>query len=259
MMISIWGKNGSGKSTLASNLAGAFAKRGYQTALVGSNRFYGAIQHYFNMEIRTDQSMRTLLTGGDSLSIHDYFIECPYEKKIHIASLADRDDYAGYRKMRVDMAVRFLNLVSKNYPVTLIDCDESTDDPLSMYSLTMSDKIAYVARPALQSVIFAKAYESIVAGLQIKEKINVIYVAGAAGSPSSAETGLFAPFGITASGYRVLPYCKEIERPRENSTPIVFSHGDSRAAARYRKVILAIADSYLSGCKIGRDINNANE
>ena len=247
MLISIWGKNGSGKSTAASNLACAFAKRGRKTALIGANRFYGSIQYYFNMEVRAEQSMRQMLTGGDSLSIQDYFIECPFEKNIHIASLADGDDCAGYRKIRVDLAVRFINLVKKNYPVVLIDCDESTEDPLSMYSLTLSDKIVYIARPSLQSVVFAKAYESIVTGLQIKEKIKPVYNGGGgSGAVGAGESALFAPFGIDGEHCN-LPYCKEIEHARGGSAPLILSRGVNRAAGRYRREIFALADALIAG------------
>ena len=181
-----------------------------------------------------------MLTGGDSLSIKEYFIECPYEKNIHIASLADNDDCAGYRKMRVDLAVRFINLVKKNYPIVLIDCDESTDDPLSMYSLTLSDHIIYVIRPSLQSVVFAKAHESIVTGLQIKELMKLAYIGAARG-----ESELYAPFGING-GHVFLPYCKDLANPEGARTPIVLSHGVNRAAARYRREIFALADSYIA-------------
>ena len=252
-MIAIWGKNGSGKSTVASNLAGAYAKSGYTTALVGANRFYGAIQHCFNMEINTKQSLRALLSGGDSLSISDYFVKCPYEKNLFVASLADGEDCAGFRKMRVDIVVRFLNLVKKNYQIMLIDCDESIDDPLSMYSLTMSDKIEYVTRATMQSVVFAKAYDSIVSGLLIKDQISVIYIAGAASTYAStaAEASLYAPFGIN-SGYHILPYCKEIEQPRGNAAPIIFTRGDSRAAKNYVKEIVALAHTILPGAGDGQ-------
>ena len=242
MIFSIWGKNGSGKSTVASNLACAFSKRGYMTAIVGANRFYGAIQYYYNISISAEQSLRVLLSGDDSMSIQDYFIICPSDKNIHIASLADGEDCAGYRKLRVDMVVRFLNLVKNNYPIVLIDCDESIDDPLSMYSLTMSEKIVYVTRPTLQSVIFAKAYESIVSGLQVKEQMTVAYVAGAASSATiSEDAGLYSPFGIT-KGYRFLPYCQEIESPSDTAAPIIYTRGRSRAAINYSKEIIALAD-----------------
>jgi hypothetical protein len=241
MMISVWGKNGSGKSTVTSNLACAFAKRGYKTAVIGANRFYGSIQYFFNVEVRDNQSIRVMLTGGDSLSIQDYFTECPFDKNIHIASLADGDDCAGYRKLRVDMTVRFLNLVKKNYPVVLADCDESIEDPLSMYSLTLSEQIMYVTRRSLQSVVFAKAYEPVISGLQIKEQIKTVYI----GDGMFAHTDLFAPFGI-ADRYCTLPLWKEIEHPRGGLTPVMLARGDSRAAARYRKAIYALTDTLIS-------------
>ncbi|MCL2058467.1 MAG: ParA family protein [Oscillospiraceae bacterium] len=239
-LISIWGKNGSGKSTVASNLACAFAKRGHKTALVGAKRFYSDIQYLFNMEIQAGQSLRTLLSGGDSLTLNEYFIQCPSEKNIYLASLADADDCAGYRKLRVDMAVRFLNLVKKQFSVVLMDCDESVEDPLSMYSLTFSDNIIYINRPSVQSVVFAKAYGSIVAGLQIMEQLMVVHIGG-----DAADAALYAPFGVKGR-HCALPYCKEIVQPRGGALPIMLSRGESRAAARYRREICALADGLMA-------------
>jgi len=243
-LISIWGKNGSGKSTVASNLACAFAKRGVKTALVGANRFYGSIQYCFNMEIQAENSLRTMLTGGDSLSVKELFKECPSVRNLFIASLADADDCAGYRKMRTDTVIRFIGLVQKSFPVVLIDCDESIEDPLSMYSLTRSDKIVYLTRPSLQSLVFAKAYEHIISGLQIKEQLIVVMVndsatLGASGK-AAGDAGMYAPFRGDGQ-YRILPFCGEIVRARGGPAPIMLSHSLSRASGAYRKEINQLA------------------
>ena len=238
LLISVWGKNGSGKSTVASNLACAFARRGYRTALVGANRFYGSIQYFFNMEIHAGQSLRAVLTGEDRLTVSDYFVECASVNGLYIASLADRDDCAGYRKMRTDTVTRFINLVKKSFDVSVFDCDESVEDPLSMYSLTFAEKIIFVTRPSVQHVVFAKAYEPIVTGLQITEQIEVLFVGG----NGYDDYSQYAPFGINER-YHVLPWCKTIERGQCDEGLVVLGGGADRAAVRYRRVIYALADS----------------
>jgi len=243
LTISVWGKNGSGKSTVASNLACVFAKKGMQTALVGANRFYGSIQYCFNMEVRAEQSLRAVLTGGDSLSVNEYFQECPAVRNLHIASLSDIDDCAGYRKMRVDAITRFISLTQKSFAVVLFDCDESTEDPFSMYCLTLSDSVIFVTRPTLQSAVFAKAYEPIVSGLRLNERLTTILINdNAAIGGSASDNFLYVPFG--GEGHcRVLPYCKEIGNSRGGLPPIILSHNVNRASARYRKEIHSLADA----------------
>ena len=267
LALSVWGKNGSGKSTTAVNLACAYAKRGIETALVGANRFYGSIQHFLNMEIKPEQSLRTVLSGGDSLSIKEFFLECPSVKNLRVASLADADDCAGYGKLRTDTVERFISLVKNCYTVVVFDCDDSIEDPFSMYCLVMSEKIIYVTRPALQSVVFAKAYEPIVSGLQITDKLITVLIGddGALGyGPDGA--GAYAPFTAGRYGsyvqftagrygsyfpykaggkYLTLPYCKEIARARGASSPVVLSHGVDRNTARYRKSVYTLADMLL--------------
>jgi len=243
LTISFWGKNGSGKSTVASNLACVFAKKGMQTALIGANRFYGSIQYYFNMEVRAEQSLRALLTGGDSFSINEYFLECPTVKNLYIASLADSDDCAGYRKIRIDSILRFISLAQKSFSVILFDCDESTEDPFSMYGLTLSDNVIYVTRPTLQSAVFAKANEPIISGLQIAERLTTLLIGdSAAGGRSADDSILYIPFGAE-SRCRILPYCNEIERARGSLPPIILSHSANRASARYRKEMHSLADA----------------
>ena len=245
-LIAVWGKNGSGKSTVAANLACAFAKRGYKTALVGANRFYGSIQYMFNLEVRAEQSLRSILAGGDSLSIQGRFTECASVKNLYIASLADSDDCAGYRKLRTDMIVRFINLVKKSYPVTIIDCDESTEDPLSMYCLTLSESVVYVTRPLTLSAVFSKAYEPIVAGLQIGDRMKVVFNDNRAAGDAAA----YIPFKHTKA-YTVLPFCKSIERTQgTGSLPAMMQNGVNRDLSRYRKGIQGLADALLpSGVK----------
>jgi len=234
--ISVWGKNGSGKSTVASNLACAFAKDGYKTALVGANRFFGSIQYCFDMEVQPERSLRAALAGAGGLSAQDCLVECPSVKNLSVASLADSDDCAGYRKVRAEMAVRFIKLINANYQCVLIDCDESVEDPLSMYSLTLSSKILYVTRPSFRSVAFAKAYEPIVTGLQIKEQLHVVLIDDGAGG----DAALYIPFGA-AGGYCVLPYCKEIGHARGASPPLMLTKSVNRASARYRNEMSRLA------------------
>ena len=247
LLISVWGKNGSGKSTTASNLACAYAKRGYKTALVGANRFYGSIQYFFNIVIRADQSLRAVLTGGDRLAIQDCFCACAANKNLFIASLSDGDDCAGYGKYRNDAVVRFINLVKKSFDICVFDCDESTEDPLSMYSLTLSDKILYVTRPAVQHAVFARAYEPIVAGLQIIDRIVVAFIGGG----SYDDFAPYLPFGYNRR-YYTLPLCKSIERAQGDAALIILSRGVERAAARYRRVVFGLADEY----KPKKDVEN---
>jgi MinD-like ATPase involved in chromosome partitioning or flagellar assembly len=235
-MISVWGKNGAGKSTVASNLACAFARRGQKTALVGANRFYGSIQYYFGMEFPGERSLRSMLAGRDALNIQPYFLEYARQKNLFVASLSNTDDYIGYQRMRTDAVTRFLNLVKKSFQVTIIDCDESTEDPLSMLSLTIAEKIVYVTRPTLQAAVFAKACEGLVAGLRVAEKLRVVFVENSRRS----ELSSFAPFGL-AGPRAVLPFCREIEGAEGEGVPILLTRGLSRASRVYRREIETIA------------------
>jgi hypothetical protein len=193
------------------------------------------------MEVRAEQSIRTLLSGSDSLSVQEYFQECPHVKNLYIASLADTDDCAGYRKIRSDTVVRFINLIDKYFQVALFDCDESTEDPLSMYGLTLSAKIIYITRPAIQSVVFAKAYEQIVSGLQIAGRLDVVLIC----TGSAGDDSMYIPFGVK-NKYRVLPFCKEIASERGSPTPLVLAKGAGGASKAYRRGISILADSLVS-------------
>lgn len=238
MIVTIWGKNASGKSTVASNLACVFAKRGFRTALIGANRFYGSIQYFFDMEIKPEKSMRGMLSGDDSLSVGESFTECAAIKNLYIASLSDQDDCAGYRILRVDSVVRFINLVKNSFDLAIFDGDESIEDPLSMYSLTMSDRIVYVTRPSLKYAVFAKAYESIVTGLQVTDRISVLFI----GEGQNHDYAAHMPFGL-ADRYHVLPLYKALENFQGTEQLIVLAKGIDRISSRYRETINNIADS----------------
>jgi septum formation inhibitor-activating ATPase MinD len=246
-LISIWGKNGSGKSTVAANVACRLAKMGHRTAIVGANRFYGAIQYYFGLELSAEQSLRNILSERDSLDIGRSFVECgAFPKQLRVASLSNDDDAIGCQKMRTATVIRFLELAKKSFEYTLIDCDDSPEDALSMLSLTMAERVLYVMKPSVQGAVFSKACESLVGGLQIREKIYAVYNC----DRKKHELSDYRPFGIQRGRSFALPHCREVENSANTGRPFAMSKSVGLGGMRYRRALDAMARhiAELGGC-----------
>ena len=235
-LIAVWGKNGSGKSTVASNLACCLAKRGCSTAIIGANRFYGALQYMFGVELSEEQSIRNVLTGRNEMGIEPYFREYGLVKGLFIASLSNADDCIGYQKFSADKATRFLNLAKNHFHYTIVDCDESTEDPLSMLALTLADKVIYVTKPNIQHAVFASAYENLVAGLQITDKMEVLFNC----NKGVADVDSYQPFH-KAGRHSVLPFCKAFELTENLGKPFMTLKSVGRTAKKYKTSMEAIA------------------
>ena len=238
VLIAIWGKNGSGKSTVASNLACVLAKRGNSTAIVGANRLYGSIQHFFGTDIPAERSLRHLLAGEESMNISQYFNECPSVKRLHIASLANSDDCLSYRNEKPDAVKRFLSVAKRSFSFTIADCDESPEDPLSMHCLAESDRIAYVTRLSVQCSAFSKACESLVLGLRIADKIDI--VVNASDAQSSGGISGCRLFGIERKAFS-LPYCKSAQLAACEGKPLEHSRALGRASGRFHAGMESLA------------------
>ena len=243
-IIAVWGKNGSGKSTIASNLACLLAKRGHKTAIVGANRLFGSIQHYFDADIPAERSIRHLLAGQESMNIAQYFVECGSVKNLYIASLANGDDFLGYRREMPDAVTRFLGIAKRSFSYTVCDCDESPDDALSMHSLAESSQIAFVTRLTVQCSAFSKACESLVHGLRIAGRMEI--VVNAADARAQGVPSDFTLFGVDRKAI-ILPYCKDAMLAACEGKPFALSRAVGRKAARYRKGLESLAGALLHG------------
>ncbi|MCL2146372.1 MAG: AAA family ATPase [Synergistaceae bacterium] len=222
-IVAVWGKSGSGKSVLSTNLSCALAKRGLKIALIGANRFYGSIQHYFGMGINPDESLRTCFSEMVYSNIEKYFKACAMQKNLYVSSQSNYDDCLGYSKFSRDQVKRFLNLSGECFDIMVIECDDSIDDALSMLSLTHSELVLYVTRPTVQHAAFSNGFESLVKGLSLTDKMQVIvnYDKG------YSDIATFLPFG-SKHGYTVLPFCQMIEKSENNGRPIILSkHPDN--------------------------------
>ncbi|MDR1062295.1 MAG: P-loop NTPase [Clostridiales bacterium] len=232
MLISVWGKNGAGKSTISANLACWLAIKGSRTALVGANRFYGAIQHYFGLDLGPEQSLRNVLSEKDSMDIRRCFVEYGQLKALSVASLSNEDDVIGRQRMRPETAARFLELTDRSFERTIIDCDESTDDALSMLSLVMSDKVLYVTKPGVQFAVFARACESLVGGLRIEDKLRVVCNA----DKRRQELSDCGAFNVKKDIF-ALPYCRDVESSGDAGKPFMLARGAGRRGSRYRRAL----------------------
>ena len=237
-LIAIWGKNGTGKSTVASNLACWLAKNGHTTAIIGANPLFGSIQHFFNADIPAERSIRHLLAGQESMGMSQYFNECPAVKRLSIASLANSDDCLGYRPEKPDSVIRFLGIAKRSYRYTICDCDESPEDPLSMHCLAESSRIAYVTSLTVQGFAFSKACESLVQGLRIADRMEIVVNA----PDARAGVGLSGCrlFGIERKA-TVLPFCKDVRHAACAGKPFALTNCAGRQASRYRAALEALA------------------
>ncbi|MDR1439386.1 MAG: P-loop NTPase [Clostridiales bacterium] len=232
MLISVWGKNGAGKSTISANVACWLARKGYRTALVGANRFYGEIQHYFGLELGPEQSLRNVLSENDSMDMRRYFAEYGPLKALSVASLSNADDVIGCQRMKPGTASRFLELAGKSFDHAIIDCDESTGDALSMLSLVMSDKVLYVTKPGVQFAVFAKACEGLVSGLHIGGRIRIVCNSDK-GRQALSDCAAFGAKG----GIFALPYCKDVESSENTGKPFILAKSACRHSGRYRRAL----------------------
>ena len=243
-IIAIWGKNGSGKSTVASNLACLFAKRGHKTAIVGASRLFGSIQHFFGAHIPVERSIRHLLAGQESMGIAQYFHECADIKRLSIASLANDDDCLGCRREKPDAVLRFLGIAKRSFSYTIVDCDESPEDPLSMISLAESSRIAYVTQLTVQCAAFSKACESLVQGLRIAGKLEIVLNAHdlrAGINPSD-----FQLFGVERKAI-ALPYCRDAMLAACDGKPLALARAAGRQSMKYRAGLESLAKALLVG------------
>ena len=227
-MAAVWGKNGAGKSVLAVNLSCALVKKNYKVALIGANRYYGSIQHYFGMGIKKEESLRTYFYDMMYSKIENYFIECSSLKNLYLSSQSNYDDCMGFKKYDREGVGRFLNLARECFDYIIIDCDESMDDALSMLSLTNSDKVVYVTRPTVQFAAFSVGFESLVDGLNLKEKMRIVMNYDK--RYSDVET--YIPFGKNTD-YVVLPYCQTIEKLENYGKPIILTNNRDKTVKRY--------------------------
>jgi MinD-like ATPase involved in chromosome partitioning or flagellar assembly len=228
MILAIWGKSGSGKSVLSTNLSCALAKKDNKVALIGANRFYGSIQHYFGMGIKNNESLRSYFTDMMYSNIESFFIECGLTKNLYISSQSNYDDCLGFRKFSKDKVKRFLNLAGECFDYIVVDCDESMDDALSMISLASAHQVVYVTRPTVHYAAFSFGFESLVNGLNLKEKMLVVINY----DKRYSDVAVFLPFGIR-NGYLVLPYCQMIEKLENSGKPILLSNCRDKSAKKF--------------------------
>ena len=231
-LIAVWGKNGTGKSTIAVNAAVCMAKNGYKTAVVGANRFYGSIQHYFGMSFTDEESLRRMLIRGNEIAISPYFKEYELLNGLFLSSLSDADDCTGYRKFGGERSARFLNLVKRSFQCAIIDCEESIEDPISMLALTLSDRIIYCMKPNLQSVAFTTAHENLVEGLHIEKKITAVMNE----SRGMSDFSDFKPFNIQADVFQI-PYCQDVAMNENSGKPFMLTMMPGRKARNYKMAI----------------------
>ena len=231
-LIAVWGKNGTGKSTIAVNAAVCMAKNGFKTAVVGANRFYGSIQHYFGMSFSDEESLRRMLIRGNEIAIQPYFKEYELMNGLFLSSLSDADDCTGYRKFGGERSARFLNLVKRSFQCAIIDCEESIEDPISMLALTLSDRIIYCMKPNIQSVAFTTAHENLVEGLHIEKKITAVMNE----SRGMSDFSDFKPFNTQADVFQI-PYCQDVAMNENSGRPFMMAIVPGRKARNYKMAI----------------------
>ena len=228
-LIAVWGKNGTGKSTIAVNVAVCLTRNGFKTAVVGANRFYGSIQHYFGMSFTDEESLRRMLIRGNEIAIQPYFKEYELLNGLFLSSLSDADDCTGYRKFGGERSARFLNLVKRSFQCAIIDCEESIEDPMSMLALTLSDRIIYCMKPNLQSVAFTTAHENLVEGLHIEEKITTVMNE----SRGMSDFSDYKPFSAHADVFQI-PYCQDVAMNENSGKPFMLTITPGRKARNYK-------------------------